>query len=162
MPRFLYTLLLYFILPLVPFKLWWRGIKQPAYRQHWRERFGFYNELPQKPVIWLHCVSVGETHAAVPLIKALQQAYPKHQILLSHTTPTGRAASEQLFADNVLRVYLPYDVPFAIRRFLNHFQPNIGLLMETELWFNLIAACKKSDVPLLLMNARLLQLVRKL
>lgn len=155
MPRFLYTLLLYFILPLVPFKLWWRGIKQPAYRQHWRERFGFYNELPQKPVIWLHCVSVGETHAAVPLIKALQQAYPKHQILLSHTTPTGRAASEQLFADNVLRVYLPYDVPFAIRRFLNHFQPNIGLLMETELWFNLIAACKKSDVPLLLMNARL-------
>lgn len=155
MPRFLYTLLFYFILPLVPLKLWWRGIKQPAYRQHWRERFGFYSEVPQKPIIWLHCVSVGETHAAVPLIKALLQAYPKYQILLSHTTPTGRAASEQLFADDVLRVYLPYDVPFAVQRFLNHFKPSIGLLMETELWFNLIAACKKRDVPLLLMNARL-------
>lgn len=143
------------MLPLVPFKLWWRGIKQPAYRQHWRERFGFYGAIPQKSVIWLHCVSVGETHAAVPLIQALKLAYPKYQILLSHTTPTGRAASEQLFADDVLRVYLPYDVPFAVRRFLNHFQPNIGLLMETELWFNLIAASKKSDVPLLLMNARL-------
>jgi len=155
MPRFLYTLLLYFILPLVPLKLWWRGIKQPAYRQHWRERFGFYSAMPQKPIIWLHCVSVGETHASVPLIKALQQAYPKHQILLSHTTPTGRAASEQLFANAVLRVYLPYDVPFAVSRFLNHFKPSIGLLIETELWFNLIAACQKSDVPLLLMNARL-------
>jgi 3-deoxy-D-manno-octulosonic-acid transferase len=155
MPRFFYTLLLYCVLPLVPFKLWWRGIKQPAYRQHWCERFGFYNALPQKPIIWLHCVSVGETHAAVPLITALQQAYPKHQILLSHTTPTGRAASAQLFADDVLRVYLPYDVPFAIHRFLNHFKPSIGLLMETELWFNLIAICKKQDVPLLLMNARL-------
>jgi 3-deoxy-D-manno-octulosonic-acid transferase len=155
MPRFLYTLLLYIALPFVPFKLLWRGIKQPAYRQHWLERFGFYDVMPHKPIIWLHCVSVGETHAAVPLVKALQQAYPKYQILLSHTTPTGRAASEQAFADDVLRVYLPYDIPFAVRRFLNHFHPKIGLLMETELWFNLIAICKSQDVPLMLMNARL-------
>lgn len=155
MPRLLYTLLLYIALPFVPLKLLWRGIKQPAYRQHWPERFGFYRAIPKKPIIWLHCVSVGETHAALPLINALKQAYPKYQILLSHTTPTGRAASEQLFADDVLRVYLPYDVPFAVRRFLNHFKPKIGLLMETELWFNLIAACKRNDVPLLLMNARL-------
>lgn len=155
MPRFLYTLLLYIALPFVPFKLLWRGIKQPAYRQHWLERFGFYDVVPIKPIIWLHCVSVGETHAAVPLVKALQQAYPKYQILLSHTTPTGRAASELAFADDVLRVYLPYDIPFAVRRFLNHFHPKIGLLMETELWFNLIAICKSQDVPLMLMNARL-------
>ncbi len=155
MPRFLYSLLLFIVLPFVPLKLWWRGIKQPAYRQHWLERFGFYDVKPEKPIIWLHCVSVGETHAAVPLIKALKQAYPKYQILLSHTTPTGRSASEQVFADDVLRVYLPYDLPFAVRRFLNHFQPKIGLLMETELWFNLIAACKNSEIPLLLLNARL-------
>ncbi len=155
MPRFLYTLLLYVALPFVPLKLLWRGLKQPAYRQHWLERFGFYESEAEKPIIWLHCVSVGETHAAVPLIKALQQAYPKYQILITHTTPTGRAASEQIFADDVLRVYLPYDLPFAIKRFLNHFRPKIGLLMETELWFNLIAICSKQDIPILLMNARL-------
>lgn len=155
MNRFLYSVLLYTVLPFVPLKLWWRGIKQPAYRQHWRERFGFYQLKVTKPVIWLHCVSVGETRAAEPLIKALQAQYPSHQILLTHTTPTGRETSEQLFGDSVQRVYLPYDLPFAVQRFLKHFQPKIGLLMETELWFNLMAACKKSDIPLLLLNARL-------
>ncbi|WP_020167295.1 MULTISPECIES: lipid IV(A) 3-deoxy-D-manno-octulosonic acid transferase [Methylotenera] len=155
MSQFIYNLLLYLVLPFVPLKLWWRGIKQPAYRQHWAERFGFYRFKSVKSVIWLHCVSVGETRAAEPLIKALLLAYPNHQILLSHTTPTGRDASEQLFADSVLRVYLPYDLRFAVKRFLKHFQPKIGLLMETELWFNLIATCKKRDIPLLLLNARL-------
>ncbi|HSR02692.1 MAG TPA: glycosyltransferase N-terminal domain-containing protein, partial [Methylophilaceae bacterium] len=155
MPRFLYTLLLYIALPFVPLKLLWRGLKQPAYQEHWLERFGFYANKADKTIIWLHCVSVGETHAAVPLIKALQYAYPKYQILITHTTPTGRAASEQIFADDVLRVYLPYDLPFAIKRLLNHFRPKIGLLMETELWFNLIATCSKRDIPILLMNARL-------
>ena len=155
MNRFLYSVLLFVVLLFVPFKLWWRGIKQPAYRQHWAERFGFYQSKPSKPVIWLHCVSVGETRAAEPLIQALQTQYPNHQILLTHTTPTGRETSEQLFTDTVQRVYLPYDLPFAVQRFLKHFQPKIGLLMETELWFNLIAACKKNGVPLLLLNARL-------
>jgi 3-deoxy-D-manno-octulosonic-acid transferase len=156
MPRFLYTLLLYLALPFVPLKLLWRGIKQREYWQHWGERFGGYRLSKSiQPVIWLHCVSVGETHAAAPLIKALQQRYPHHQIVLTHTTPTGRATSEQLFGDSVQRVYLPYDVPFAVRRFLNHFDPCIGLLMETELWFNLIAISKQKNVPLLLLNARL-------
>ncbi len=160
MNSFLYSVLLYAVLPFVPLKLWWRGIKQPAYRQHWRERFGFYDKnfyakKSVKSVIWLHCVSVGETRAAEPLIKALQTQYPHHQILLTHTTPTGRETSEQLFGNSVQRVYLPYDLPFAVQRFLKHFQPKIGLLMETELWFNLIAACKKNEVPLLLLNARL-------
>ncbi len=160
MNRFVYSLLLYIVLPFVPLKLWWRGVKQPAYCKHWYERFGFYtsdfySKKSVKSVIWLHCVSVGETRAAQPLIKALQTQYPDHQILISHTTPTGRETSEQLFGDSVQRVYLPYDLPFAVQRFLKHFKPKIGLLMETELWFNLIAACKKSDVPLLLLNARL-------
>ncbi len=155
MPRFFYTLLLYLSLPFVPIKLYWRGLKQPAYWQHWGERFGRYTQTPDKPVIWLHCVSVGETHAAAPLIKALKQTYPNHQILITHTTPTGREASVKLFGSTVQRVYLPYDLPFAVRGFLKHFKPEIGLLMETELWFNLIAASKKANVPLLLLNARL-------
>ncbi len=155
MNRLLYSLLLYLALPLVPVKLLWRGIKQPAYKKHWRERFGFYSTPVSRPVVWLHCVSVGETRAAEPLIKALQQQYPNHQILITHTTPTGRETSEQLFVDTVLRVYLPYDLPFAVNHFLRHFKPAIGLLMETELWFNLIAACKQRGIPVLLLNARL-------
>jgi len=155
MPKFVYTLLLYLVLPFVPVKLLWRGIKQPEYRQHWSERFGLYSTAIEKPIIWLHCVSVGETRAAAPLIDALRSQYPHYQILLTHTTPTGRQASEQLFGNNVQRAYLPYDVPFAVNKFLTHFKPSIGLLMETELWFNLIAACKRKNVPLLLLNARL-------
>lgn len=156
MHRFFYTLLLYLLLPFVPLKLLWRGIKQPEYRQHWGERFGFYaGERPTKPIICLHCVSVGETRAAAPLVKALQAAYPNHTILLTHATPTGRETGEQLFGDTIERVYLPYDVPFAVKRFVAHFQPAIILLMETEIWFNLIAECKKNAVPCLLINARL-------
>ncbi|HQO16732.1 MAG TPA: lipid IV(A) 3-deoxy-D-manno-octulosonic acid transferase [Methylotenera sp.] len=155
MNRIFYSILLYLVLPFVPLKLLLRGIKQPAYRLHWRERFGFYPLPRSKPVIWLHCVSVGETRAAAPLIHALLNQYPHHQILLTHTTPTGRATSEQLFGDKVQRVYLPYDLPFAVMRFLRHFKPVVGVLMETELWFNLIAGCKRLNIPLLLVNARL-------
>ena len=160
MNRFVYSLLLYLILPFVPLKLLWRGIKQPEYRANWAERFGFYAVKVTKPVIWLHCVSVGETRAAEPLIKALLLQYPRHQILLTHGTPTGRDASETLFGNAIFnnpvqRVYLPYDLPFAVKGFLAHFKPTIGLILETELWFNLIAACKQRDIPLLLLNARL-------
>ena len=155
MTRTVYTFLLYLLLPLTPIKLLWRGRKQPEYLQYWRERYGFYSALISKPVIWLHCVSVGETRAAAPLVKALLQQYPNHRILLTHTTPTGRATSEQLFGDSISRVYLPYDVPFAVSSFLKHFKPAIGVLMETELWFNLIAGCKQQNIPLLLVNARL-------
>lgn len=155
MSRFFYSLLLYALLPFTPLKLLWRGMRQPEYRQHLAERYGFYQISPQQPVIWLHCVSLGETRAAAPLVQALLAQHPQHRILLTHATPTGREAGEQLFGDRVDRVYLPYDTPDAVARFLNHFRPAIGLLMETELWFNLIAACKARDIPLLLVNARL-------
>lgn len=155
MPHFLYSLLLYVALPFVPLKLLWRGIKQPEYLQHWGERFGMYTSKPLKPVIWIHCVSVGETRAAAPLVKILLSQYPQYQVLLSHTTPTGRATSEQLFADEVSRVYLPYDVPFAVNSFVKHFAPKVALIMETELWFNLIDACHRQQIPQLLLNARL-------
>lgn len=154
-PRFFYTLSLWLLLPYIFLRLLWRARKQPEYLQHLGERFGFYPVSSDRPVIWLHTVSVGETRAAQSLIARLRATYPDHRILLTHTTPTGRAAGEQLYGDDVLRVYLPYDYPFAVRRFLRHFKPQLGILMETEIWFNLIHACRESNVPLLLLNARL-------
>ncbi len=155
MPHFLYTLLLYLALPFVPLKLLWRGMKQPEYLQHWAERFGRYTITPIKPVIWIHCVSVGETRAAAPLVKLLLSQYPQYEILLTHGTPTGRATSEQLFGNEVSRVYLPYDVPFAVNHFVQHFSPKLALIMETELWFNLIEACHRRHIPQVLLNARM-------
>ncbi len=153
--RYAYTLLLWLLLPYVLLHLWWRARRQPEYLRHIGERFGRYNVRSDKPVIWLHTVSVGETRAAAALVRALRERYPDHQLLLTHTTPTGRAASEQLYGDDVLRVYLPYDYPFAVRRFLRHFRPQAGVLLETEIWFNLIQGCRDTKVPLLLLNARL-------
>jgi 3-deoxy-D-manno-octulosonic-acid transferase len=155
MMRRLYTLLLYLLLPYILFHLLWRSRRQPEYRRHVGERFGFYRGKPSTPLIWLHAVSVGETRAAVPLVAQLLAHYPKHRILLTHMTPTGRETGRLLFGDSVLQCYLPYDFPFAAQRFLRHFKPEIGLLMETEIWFNLVQACKKTGVPLLLVNARM-------
>jgi len=153
--RFFYALLLFVAFPYTLLHLLWRARRQPAYLQHWSERFGLYSARPTQPVIWLHAVSVGETRAAVPLVEALLVRYPGHQILLTNTTPTGRATSESLFGERVLRVYLPYDYSFAVRRFVRHFKPAIGLLMETEIWPNLIRICHASGTPVLLVNARL-------
>ena len=151
MPRWIYTLLLTLMLPFALLKLVWRALRQPEYLRHISERFGFYRLLrPAEPVIWLHAVSVGETRATAPLVALLRQHYPGYRILMTHTTPTGREAGEQLYGDDVLRCYLPYDLPGAMARFLDHFRPRIGLLMETELWFNLIAACEGRKMPLLL------------
>lgn len=155
MQRLLYSLLLYLALPFVPLKLLWRGIKQPSYLKHWAERFGFAYSQTQAPIICVHCVSVGETQAAAPLIEALLNTYPNHQVLVTHGTPTGRDTSHALFGDRVLRAYLPYDLPFAVKRFLKHFKPAIVVLMETEIWFNLIQQCHKQQVPTMLVNARL-------
>ncbi len=153
--RLLYTIALWLLLPYIFLRLLWRARKQPEYLHHIGERFGFYYVRSDRPVIWLHTVSVGETRAAQSLVTRLQATFPDHQILLTHTTPTGRAASEQLYGDSVLRVYLPYDYPFAINRFLRRFNPQFGILMETEIWFNLIRACHKTSRPLLLLNARM-------
>lgn len=151
----LYTLLLVLLLPYMLFHLLWRSRRQPEYRRHIGERFGFYRGKPAAPLIWLHAVSVGETRAAVPLVAQLEARYPRHRILLTHMTPTGRETGRQLFGDRVLQCYLPYDFPFAVKRFLRHFQPEIGLLMETEIWFNLAQGCRNAGIPLLLVNARM-------
>ncbi len=156
MPRWIYTLVLNLLVPFVLIRLWWRGRKQPEYRQHIPERFAIYKTpSPERPVIWLHAVSVGETRAAAPLVEQLLRHYPDYQILLTHATPTGRATGEQLFGDRVMRCYLPYDLPEAMDIFLAHYRPRLGLLLETELWFNLIDACDRKRIPLMLVNARL-------
>ena len=155
--RAAYTLLLYFLLPFVLLRLFWRARKQPGYRRHIAERFGRYRieRARAKPILWLHAVSVGETRACAPLISALKARYPGHQILLTHMTPTGRETGMQLFGEGVMRCYLPYDLPFAVRGFLAYFKPALGMLMETEIWINLIHSCHEQKIPLALINARL-------
>lgn len=153
--RFIYTLLLYALLPRALWRLLWRARRQPAYLEHIPERFGYYRQTAEQPLIWVHAVSVGETRAAEPLIRALQREYPQHRILLTHMTPTGREAGGTLYGDTALRCYLPYDYPGAVARFLDHFRPRVGLLMETEVWSNLIHACRERQIPLYLVNARL-------
>jgi 3-deoxy-D-manno-octulosonic-acid transferase len=159
MARFLYTLAAIGLLPWAALHLLWRARRQPEYLRHWGERFGVFGcadrREPTHPTIWLHAVSVGETRAAQPLLAALRERFPAHRILLTHMTPTGRATSEALFGDSVERIYLPYDTPWAMHGFLRHYRPRFGLIMETELWPNLIAACRETGVPLWLVNARL-------
>jgi 3-deoxy-D-manno-octulosonic-acid transferase len=152
---FIYTFALWLLLPYIFLHLLWRARKQPEYLRHIGERFGLYTARSSRPVIWLHAVSVGETRAIQSLVARLRASYSHHQILLTHTTPTGRDASEKLYGDDVMRVYLPYDYPFAVQRFLNHFQPRLGILIETEIWINLIHACHMRRMPLLMLNARM-------
>jgi 3-deoxy-D-manno-octulosonic-acid transferase len=153
--RFGYTLLLYALLPQALLHLLWRALRQRAYLDHVPERFGRYAVAAGQPLIWVHAVSVGETRAAEPLIAALRRKYPRHRILLTHMTPTGREAGELLFGNGVLRCYLPYDFPFAVARFLDYFKPACGMLLETEIWPNLIHACRHRCIPIYLVNARL-------
>lgn len=154
--RFLYTLLTYAALPLVVLRLMWRARRQREYLRHVGERFGFYDGVVVPgPWLWVHAVSIGETRAAEPLISALQQRYPQHRILLTHMTPTGRETGNALFGDRVTRCYLPYDYPGAVARFLDRYRPAMGVLMETEVWPNLIHAAASRNMPLYLVNARL-------
>jgi 3-deoxy-D-manno-octulosonic-acid transferase len=153
--RAVYSTLLHLLVPVALLRLVWRARRQPAYLRHIPERFGFYSSTAAAPLIWLHAVSVGETRAAEPLVKALRERWPDHHVLLTHMTPTGRGTGEQVFGDSVSRCYLPYDLPWAAARFLSHFRPELGLLLETELWPNLIHACRAKSVPLYLVNARL-------
>lgn len=156
MRRLLYSLATLLALPWAVAHLLWRARRQPDYLRHWGERFGHFPPRPaQPPTLWLHAVSVGETRAAQPLVAALRERYPDHRILFTHMTPTGRATSQALFGDTVERIYLPYDTPWAMRRFLRHYRPRFGCILETELWPNLLAACVRQRVPVLLVNARL-------
>jgi len=157
--RFLYSLLWYFLMPLIFLRLWIRGRKNPAYRLRWSERLAWFSG--QKPVqhetIWVHTVSVGETLAAVPLIRALIIQYPQKSILVTSTTPTGSERVKVAFADQVTHCYLPYDYPNSVKRFLNFYQPQLCLILETELWPNFIYFCHQRSIPVMVANARLSQ-----
>ena len=155
--RLPYTLLWILALPLVLLRLLWRARRQPAYLRHVSERFGRYRVRAPLAVIWVHAVSVGETRAAEPLVRALLARWPEHSVLLTHMTPTGRDTARTLFTDEprVLRAYLPYDVGCFAHAFLRHFRPMFGVIMETELWPNLLAACRRRRIPVMLANARL-------
>lgn len=159
--RFLYSLAWSLALPFVLFRLWLRGKQEPGYRQHIAERLGWYPRLltsPHQKMIWVHAVSAGETRAAEPIVRALLKAYPDHQLLLTHMTPIGRSTGQSLFANvanRVTQAFVPYDINWMIRRFLRHFSPSICILIETEVWPNLIAQCKTAGIPVTLVNARL-------
>lgn len=159
MPRLIYTLATLLLLPWAAIHLLWRARRQSDYLRHWGERFGFFpppaDTRSSSPILWLHAVSVGETRAAQPLIAALRERYPAHRILFTHMTPTGRATSQALFGDTVERIYLPYDTPWMMRRFLRHYRPEFGCILETELWPNLLTACQAQHVPVFFLNARL-------
>lgn len=159
MVRLAYALLWYCLTPLIWLRLAWRARKQPEYLQNLGERYGFYRQTPFNKLIWVHAVSVGETRAAQPLIEGLLAQWPEHRILLTGMTPTGRQTGAEVygarFGERVIQVYLPYDYPGAVRRFFDHFNPAFGVLMETEIWPNLLAAAKTAEVPVVLANARL-------
>lgn len=155
MARALYSLLLYALLPLIGLRLLWRARKQPEYLHHLGERFGFYRQPAPPRLIWVHAVSVGETRAAQPLIEGLLERWPEHRVLLTGMTPTGREAGRAVYGERVIQAYLPYDYPGATARFFRHFAPAFGVLMETEIWPNLLAAGARRRVPVMLANARL-------
>lgn len=151
----IYTTLLYLIQPLIWLRLWLRGRKTLAYRQRWAERYGFCKGKVKPDGILLHSVSVGETLAAVPLVRMLRHRYPELPITVTTMTPTGSERAQSAFGGDVCHVYLPYDLPDAIRRFLETTRPKLVIIMETELWPNFIKTLYHRNIPLVIANARL-------
>jgi 3-deoxy-D-manno-octulosonic-acid transferase len=152
----LYSLMWWCAQPLLPLRLWWRGRKEPGYREAIGERYGRYaGARPAGDIVWIHAVSAGETRAAAPLVERVLRERPGVRVLLTAMTATGREAGRALFGERVVQAWLPYDVPSAVARFVAHFAPVAGIVMETEVWPNLIDACARRRVPVYLVNARL-------
>lgn len=153
--RLLYTTLFYLLTPVIVARLFGRSIKAPAYRQRWQERFGLYTSTHPQQVVWFHAVSVGEAEALLPLLKRLRQRHPLIPVLITSTTPTGSARVKAALGDSVEHVYLPYDLPGAMQRFIEHFQPRLAVIMETEIWPNMLYALAEKNIPVYFANARL-------
>ena len=153
--RLLYNLLLYAAAPVVWLRLAWRGVSHPEYADGWLERAGFIPRLPAKGPIWLHAVSAGEVMSASPLIAALREALPGVPVVLTTTTPAGAECAVRLFGSQVVHFYAPYDFPGAVRRFLNRLAPRVTILLERELWPNVIYQCHRRGIPVVLANARM-------
>lgn len=153
--RLLYSLLFYGATPLILARLAWKSRSLPAYRERWRERFACYDFPPNPGVVWFHAVSVGEAEAAFPVIRAFRARYPAARLLVTCTTPTGSARIRAVLADTVSHVYVPYDLPDAVARFLTHVHPVLAVVMETEIWPNLFQGCRQRGIPLAIVNGRL-------
>lgn len=153
--RAVYTSLFYLLIPFILARLIWRSLKAPAYRLRWAERFAFYPRKFSQNVVWFHAVSVGEAEALFPLVRRIQQRHPEAKLLITTTTPTGSSRVLAVMKNSVEHVYLPYDTPDAIHRFMDCFKPKLAVIMETEIWPNLFTYCGSHNVPLYIVNARL-------
>ncbi|MDP7537363.1 MAG: lipid IV(A) 3-deoxy-D-manno-octulosonic acid transferase [Methylococcales bacterium] len=151
----LYTFLFTLAVPFILLRLYWRSFKAPDYRRRWHERLGFYHASAPTSVLWFHAVSVGEVEAVAPLVHHFLDQPNQENILITTTTPTGSARVTALFKGRVEHVYLPYDLPNVVNRFIKHFKPQIGVIVETEIWPNLYAGCGKNNIPLAIINGRL-------
>lgn len=154
MARFLYSLVFTLCLPLILARLLYRAWRAPAYARRWSERFALGGDL-RPGGIWVHAVSVGEAIAAAPMVRELLRRYPQLPVTLTCMTPTGSEQIRRLFGDEVGHAYLPYDLPWLQRRLIRRLQPRIAITMETELWPNMVAECKRGGVPVVLANGRL-------
>ncbi len=151
----LYTILFYLLIPLILLRLQWRSLRAPGYRYRWSERFGVFPAFGINESIWIHAVSVGEVQATERLVKLLLEAYPDLPIVITTTTPTGSDRVKKLFGDSVLHVYAPYDLPMALNAFIRRARPGLLVMMETEIWPNMLAVCTARGIPTILANARL-------
>jgi len=151
----IYSLILYVLLPFILLKNFYRSVKNPAYRLRIPERFGFYRKRPAPDGIWVHAVSVGEAIAAIKLIKALHTRYPDQAITVTCGTPTGSEIVQKQLGDSVFHVYAPYDLPGSVRRFYTKIQPLVGIIMETEIWPNLLDQACSRGIKILISNMRL-------
>ncbi len=153
--RIAYSIVLTLALPIILARLWWRGIANPAYRSRINERLGFYSMQPVTRRIWLHAVSVGEVNVAIPLIRKIIERWPEYEILITTITPTGADQVTRQLGDAVIHRYIPYDIPFLVNRALNQIKPDILIVMETEIWPNLINAVDRDNIPIIYLNMRL-------
>jgi 3-deoxy-D-manno-octulosonic-acid transferase len=153
--RAVYTFTMYLVTPVILYRLATRGLKMPGYYARWRERFGFFKAPDLRGCLWVHAVSVGEVNAAAPLIDALLTRYTDRICVVTTVTPTGSERVRNLWGDNVFHVYLPYDLPAAVRRFLDRTRPALVVIMETEIWPNLFLECRDRGLPIVIANARL-------
>jgi 3-deoxy-D-manno-octulosonic-acid transferase len=153
--RALYTFTMYLVTPVIIYRLAARGLRLRGYFSRWLERFGYFPPPPGDGAVWVHAVSVGEVNAASPLVDALRQRFAGRPMVVTTVTPTGSDRVRQLWGDDVFHVYLPYDLPAAVRRFLTRVRPVIAVIMETEIWPNLYFECDRRGIPIVLANARL-------
>lgn len=153
--RKLYSLLIYVITPLVLLYLAFRGLRDPRYLRRWGERFGWFEHPSGAGAIVVHAVSMGEVNTAGPLVSAIKKRHPEIPICLTSLTPTGSVRVQELFGDSVSHVYIPLDLPGAVRRFFDRVRPRLLIVMETEIWPNLYSEAKQRGAPVLIANARI-------